>query len=132
MSNLPPASDNAPLDETQVAAGQPKKGKPPRAAKAPKRPRTPGRASGCLGALFNLLTVLFLVLTFLSAGLVAALFQYPGVLAFVRGGSAFMPATDLPIAQVLLTPTPPAANPTTNCPRSRAPPGGGRATAAAQ
>jgi hypothetical protein len=122
MSNLPPASDHAFLDETRMPARQPKPGKPPKApktkaTKATKTPRarrsarTPGRASGCLGALFNLLTLLFLVLTCLSAGLVAALFQDPSPLRFVPGGSVYLPATDLPIAQVLLTPTPPPGTP---------------------
>ena len=113
MSNLPPASESAPLDETQVAAGKPRLGKPPKApkapkaAKAPKQARVPGRASGCLGALFNLLTVLFLLLTCLSAGVVAALFQEPSPLRFIAGGSVYLPPTDLPIAVALLTPTAP-------------------------
>ena len=110
MSNLPPASDNSPLDETQVAAGKPKRGKAPkllRVAKAPKQARTAGRASGCLVALFNLLTVLFLVLTCLSAGMVAALFQEPSPLRFIAGGSAYLPATDVPFAVALLTQTAP-------------------------
>ena len=115
MSTLPPASDNDWLDETQVAAGKAPKGKapktpkPPKAAKMPKRARTPGRGSGCLGALFNLLTLLFLVLTCLSAAAVAALFQVPSPLSYVPGGSLYLPATDLPAAVALLTPTPPVS-----------------------
>ena len=111
MTTLPPASDHAPLDQTQVAVGKPKKSKPPKvakAARAPKAPRAPGRASGCMGALFNLLTLLFLLLTCASGVGVAALFQDPSPLQFIRGGSAYLPATDLPIEEVLLTPTRPA------------------------
>ena len=79
----------------------PRKTKLPKAAGAPKAP-APGRASGCMGALFNLLTLLVLLLTCASGVAVAALFQDPSPLQFIRGGSAYLPATDLPIEEVLL------------------------------
>src|SRR5579859_1167632 len=96
------------LDDTQAATLEPKKDKAPKAPKTPKPGRAPGRASGCLGALLNLLTVVFVVGTCLSAGVVGVLFKFPDVLRFVPGGSTYMPATDPALAQVLFTPTPPA------------------------
>ena len=80
----------------------------PEASKAPKPKPVSGRAGGCLSAVFNLLTLLFVLLTCLSAALVLAFFQTPSPLSYVRGGSAFLPATDPAIAQVLSTLPPPA------------------------
>ena len=60
-----------------------------------------------MGGILNLLTLVFVVATCLSGGLVGVLFLYPDVLRFVPGGSVYIPPTDPAIAQVLLTPTPP-------------------------
>jgi hypothetical protein len=54
------------------------------------------------------LTLLFLLLTCLSGAAVAALFREPSPLRFIPGGSTYLPPTELPIANVLLTATPPA------------------------
>ncbi len=77
MTNLPAASGSAPTDDMQAATAQPKT---PKAPKAPKPQGAPGRASSCLGAFLNLLTLLFVAATCLSGGLVAVLFRYPDVL----------------------------------------------------
>jgi hypothetical protein len=115
MNNSPAASGSSAMDDTQAATLKPQRGRAPKAPKAPKTPkvpktpkpkRTPGRASGCLGAILNLLTLVFVLGTCLSATAAAVLFQYPGVLRFVRGGSAYLPPTDPAIAQVLVTPMP--------------------------
>jgi hypothetical protein len=120
MTNLLDPANRPALADLQVADVEPtpdKGSKPPKAPKAPKGPKTPkakraaGQPNGCLGALFNLLTVVFVLLTCLSAGLVVALFQHPSPLSFVPGGSAFIPVTDPAIAQVLSTITPPAGTP---------------------
>jgi hypothetical protein len=102
MTNFQPATGGSAMEDTQVAAVTPK---------APKPKRAPGQASGCLGAIFNLLTLLFVLLTCLSASAVVALFQTPSPLSFVLGGSSYIPATDPALAQVLYTPTSPGGTP---------------------
>ena len=111
----PAASDVSPLT---VKAKPSKPPKPPKAPKVPKAPRqqskpkaarqpgAPGRGAGCLAALLNVLAVLFVLASCLAGALVGLLFQYPGVLRFVPGGSAYMPATELAIVQALSSPTP--------------------------
>lgn len=80
-----------------------------RGTSAPRRARRQG--AGCLGTIFNLLTVLLLLLTCGVGAGVAVLFQYPNVLAFVPGGSAYMPATAPAVAQVIALPNLASATP---------------------
>jgi hypothetical protein len=102
------------MDDTQIT---PVKTKAPKTPKPPKAPKTPrpraagkarsqggGRASGCFGAVFNLLALLFVLLSCLSALAVGAVFN--GALAFIPGGSRYMPPTDLALVAVLSTSTP--------------------------
>ncbi len=72
---------------------------------SPTQPRrgVPRRAAGML---LNCLTLLILLLTCLGGLVVAVLFQYPGVLAFVPGGSAYMPQPE-PVTAVALVTAPP-------------------------
>jgi len=112
MTDSPAASGSDAMDDTQATPVKPQRGKAPKAAKARKAPKpkgAPGRLSGCLGALLNLLTLVFVVGTCLSAAGVALLFQHPYVLRFVPGGSTYMPSTDPAVALVLFTPTAPAS-----------------------
>lgn len=68
-------------------------------------------AGGCSAALFNSLALLLVVFSCLMALAVGALFEFPGVLQAIPGGSAFM-QRDLPaIAQRLFTATPGAGGP---------------------
>ena len=73
----------------------------PRAARpAPRR-----QGSGCLAGIINLLTVLLVLLSCLSGTVLAVLFSYPRLLAFVPGGSAFMPDSVPAVSTVALLPT---------------------------
>ena len=69
-------------------------------------PPTRRRAAGGAAGLLNCLTVVMLLLTCLGAAGVAMLFRYPGILAFVPGGSAYMPPPEPATAVALVTPTP--------------------------
>ena len=114
MTNLLDPANRPAMPDLTAETATPE---PVELAKAPKAPKTPkirragGQGNGCLGGIFNLLTVLFVLLTCLSAGGVAVLFQSPSVLRFVRGGSAFIPPTEPAVAQLLNTSTPPANTP---------------------
>ena len=66
--------------------------------------------SGCLGALFNLLALFFVVLTLLAGLLIAAVFSNPQLLAVVPGGSQLLPVALPGLAQLPDTPTPDAAS----------------------
>ncbi|MCC6190746.1 MAG: hypothetical protein IT318_17085 [Anaerolineales bacterium] len=66
------------------------------------------RGAGCVAALLNVLTTGLLLLTCLSAAIVASLYAYPNLLAFVPGGSQLMAATVPAVAQALARPTTPA------------------------
>ncbi len=66
---------------------------------APRPARRTG--AGCLGTVFNLLTVILVVLTCVVGAGVAVLFQFPDVLRFIPGGSAYIPPTAPAVAQVL-------------------------------
>ncbi len=67
--------------------------------------------AGCLGTLFNLLTVLLVALTCVVGAGVAVLFQFPAVLRYVPGGSAYLPSTAPAVAQVIQLPTLAVATP---------------------
>lgn len=67
--------------------------------------RTPRRLPGCLGAVFNLLSLLFVFLTCISAVVIAAIFYNPSLLATV-GGRALLLATQPALLVFLGTPTP--------------------------
>lgn len=67
---------------------------------APRRPA----GAGCLTSVFNLLTVVMLVLTCVVGAVVAVLFQNNRFLAYVPGGSDFLPITVPEMAQVLVAP----------------------------
>ncbi len=60
------------------------------------RPRSRSPFSGCLGALFNVLSVILLLLTCASAGGVAALFQNPNLVAMLPPPGAWVIPT-LPV-----------------------------------
>lgn len=111
MTNLTPAPQGPAMEDTQVPPAKPEAEPQLRRASDQATGPTNARAAGCLGTVFNLLTVLLVLLACLSAALGAVLFQFPNVLAYVPGGSAFMPATDPAIAQVLYTATPPSGTP---------------------
>jgi hypothetical protein len=72
----------------------------------PRRARR--RGAGCIGGFLNLLTAGLVLLTCLVVGVFAVLYTYPHVLAFVPGGSAFMPPTApaTALALALITPLP--------------------------
>jgi hypothetical protein len=102
------------MEDTQVKPVKYKPRKNPRRRAGDKVGKPRGRAAGCLGAVLNLLALAFVLLSGLAAALVALLFVFSGVLAFVPGGSAYMPATEpaIPaIALVLSSPTGPAGTP---------------------
>ena len=80
-----------------------------RGSTAPRQARRTG--AGCLGPLFNLLTVLLVALTCVVGAGVAVLFQFPAVLRFVPGGSAYIPSTAPAVAQVIQLLTPAAVTP---------------------
>jgi hypothetical protein len=65
--------------------------------------------SGCVGALFNVLSVLLVLLTFASAGVAAALFQYPNLVALIPPPGAWV----IPTQPVLLAGIPTLAPPGT-------------------
>jgi hypothetical protein len=68
-------------------------------------------AGGCSAALFNSLALLLVVFSCLIAMAVGALFQFPGVLQAIPGGSALMLRTMPAVAQRLFTATPGAGGP---------------------
>ncbi len=112
MTNLPASADSPAPDETQIST----KGKKAKAPKTPKRRangkaprRMPAWVAGVGAAIFNFLAALFLLLSLLSALAVAAVFN--GVLAYIPGGSAYMPPTEPAIALLLSPPTSPAGTP---------------------
>lgn len=93
------------MDDTLIPPAKPVKTKRPRrqaSAKGAARPS--GRLGGCFSALFNLLTLLFVLLSCVAVLAVSAVLA--GGLRFVPGGSAYMPPTDVPVAVALLTPRP--------------------------
>jgi hypothetical protein len=72
---------------------------------SPIQPRRPATRRSA-GVLLNCLTVLILLLTCLGGLVAAVLFQYPGLLAFVPGGSAYMPQLQPVTAVAFVTATP--------------------------
>jgi hypothetical protein len=73
---------------------------------SPTPPRRRSAGSRPAGFLLNCLTVLVLLLTCLGGLVVAVLFQYPGVLAFIPGGSAYMPQPEAVTAVAFVRATP--------------------------
>ena len=74
-----------------------------------KRPTRPRRRAGKRSAgVLNCLTLVVLLFTVLSGLLLALLFGFPRVFAYIPGGSAYMQPTLPELAEVLLTPTPPS------------------------
>jgi hypothetical protein len=65
--------------------------------------RRPRRASSIL---LNCLTLIVLLLTCVGGLVVVALFQYPGLLAYIPGGSAYMPQPGPATAVAFVPPTP--------------------------
>ncbi len=106
MTNLPAPTDSTAPDETQVST-KVEKAKAPKPPKVPRRrasDKVPRRMPGWLAAIFNFLALLFLLLSCLSAVAVAAVFN--GALAYIPGGSAYLPSTEPAVAQLLSTSPP--------------------------
>ncbi|MCC7362093.1 MAG: hypothetical protein IT317_21595 [Anaerolineales bacterium] len=83
----------------------------PAPSRPPRAPRAARRSGGCLGRVLNLLATLLFLGTLLVLALVVLLFNFPGVLRFVPGGSAYLPPTPPAVAEVIpvgprLSPTP--------------------------
>lgn len=78
----------------------------PAKARPTRAPRAKRRAGiGCLGQVLNLLSTLLFLGTALVLAVVVLLFNFPGVLRFVPGGSAYMPPTAPAVAQVIQLPS---------------------------
>lgn len=110
MTNFLAPSGSSDSEATRASAGK--------SAKSPKPPKTPrrrasdkpagqtsSRGAGCLAPLLNLLSILLVILALLSAVVMVLVFQFPGMLAYIPYGGAFMPATQSVSAQVVAVPT---------------------------